>query len=139
MKIYFTFTLITTICSLLPFCCGRLFSTFYLSYSSRQMVDNSRIYVSKRNLLKDVMRSDDSPYQLVQLPFPFIYFGQSLNMLFVSPNGGKVTHLYITSTRVFINDLTHIQHCILLRISLALLTCSAVNSKETSEVLFVDC
>ena len=136
MKIYFT--LITTICSLLPFCCGRLFSTFYLSYSSRQMVD-SRIYVSKRNLLKDVMRSDDSPYQLVQLPFPFIYFGQSLNMLFVSPNGGKVTHLYITSTRVFINDLTHIQHCILLRISLALLMRSAVNSKETSEVLFVGC
>ena len=136
MKIYFT--LITTICSLLPFCCGRLFSTFYLSYSSRQMVD-SRIYVSKRNLLKDVMRSDDSPYQLVQLPFPFIYFGQSLNMLFVSPNGGKVTHLlYITSTRVFINDLTHIQHCILLRISLALLMRSVVNSKETSEVLFVD-
>ena len=135
MKIYFT--LITTFCSLIPFCCGRLFSTFYLSYSSRQMVD-SRIYVSKRNLLKDVMRSDDSPYQLVQLPFPFIYFGQSLNMLFVSPNGGKVTHLYITSTRVFINDLTHIQHCILLRISLALLMRSAVNSKETSEVLFVD-
>jgi hypothetical protein len=135
MKIYFT--LITTICSLLPFCFGRLFSTFYLSYSSRQMVD-SRIYVSKRNLLKDVMRSDDSPYQLVQLPFPFIYFGQSLNMLFVSPNGGKVTHLYITSTRVFINDLTHIQHCILLRISLALLMRSVVNSKETSEVLFVD-
>ena len=79
--------------SILFLCSGSLSSIFYLSFSARQFHIDSQINYAKSTLLVDVMKADDSPFQPIFLPFPFIFFGQTLNMLFVSPNGGKIKTL----------------------------------------------
>ena len=82
--------------SIVFLCSGGLTSIFYLSFSSQQFY-NSNINEAKGTLLRDIMKADDSPFQAVSLPFPFIFFGRTYDMLFASPNGGKITFLLYKS------------------------------------------
>ena len=57
----------------------------YVSFSSPIVTPLPSL--SKRISLAIVSDADDSPFQLVALPFPFNYFGRMIYNVFASPNG----------------------------------------------------
>lgn len=55
----------------------------YISF----MEGNSLILPTIQNELYEVKHADDSPYQGVELPWPFNFFGENIYRVYVDPNG----------------------------------------------------
>lgn len=67
----------------------------YISFSSNIAKKIESISYSKVITLQQVSLSDDSPYQPIDIPFVFNFFGRNIKTLYVNPNGA----LHISATQ----------------------------------------
>lgn len=58
----------------------------YVSYSKR-FAEKIQYYPTRSIILNSVLKADDSPFERIDLPWGFNFFGRTLFHMYVSPNG----------------------------------------------------
>jgi hypothetical protein len=83
MKFRFAF-----VCCLIRLCNAAVPAVSYISFNRTSA---GPLTCANPTLLKYASDSDDSPFEEAKLPFPFQFFGQDFDRLYVSPNGAVDT------------------------------------------------
>ena len=69
------------------FYCELLPPVLYISFTSYNVSTKSDHNIISTKRLNQVAKSDDSPYEQIDLPWNFNYFGSNIYRIFVNPNG----------------------------------------------------